>query len=334
MPSDAMKNGSYQFTIIDILKTGLLISASALFSILFYDFWIDLRGIDSWPDIKNYVDNFQYEYYYFSTLNYTDTELLTNEIFWIWIVDSLIERNIYIYDILRYISIFCTLSILLYFVLTLENWITFTLSLIVFLHPRLIDLIVGQNRSALAASLLYLALLTKRMPLVILVSGLAAFIHTMFTLLCLLFIAIHIYNKFLAKKLFYFEKYASTIIAVVLALTIKLFQYQILVSLGDRRALDILVQNSIGEMIAWIAITASFLIFRDWDKKSLEADMFIFCFIMMVVSTFDGTYASRYTAIAIPAYAVATMKVGGKYRWISQGLFLVSALVFLFVFWL
>lgn len=334
MPNDAMKSGSYQFTIIDILKIVLLISASALFSILFYDFWINLRGIDSWPDINNYVERFQYEYYYFSTLNYTDIELLTNEIFWIWIVDSLIAQNIYIYDILRYISIFCTISILLYFIFSFKNWLIFTLSLTVFLHPRLIDLIIGQNRSALAAALLYLALATRKMPLVILVSGVAAFIHTMFALLFLLFIVVQIYNKFLAEKLIYLEKYASTIVAVVLALTIKFFQSQILSSLDDRRALDILVQNSLGEMMSWIVIAATFLVFRNWDKKSLEADMFIFCFVMMVMSTFDGTYASRYTAIAIPAYAAATMQVGGKYRWISQALFLFSALVFLFAFWL
>ena len=334
MHSDAKKKGFNQYWIVTILKQVLFLAISVALSISFYEFWINLRGIDSWSDINNYVQKFQGEYYYFSTLGYSDIELLTNEILWIWLVDLLIGLNFYIYDILKYTSIFCTISILIYLISSIKNWLILTLSLTIFLHPRLIDLIIGQNRSALAAALLYLALSTKKMPLVILASGVAAFIHTMFALLFLLFLVIYLYNKFLNNKLIYLEKYASTIIAFVLALIIKFFQSQILSSLGDRRAINILVQNSLGEMIAWIAIAVTFLVFRNWGKKSLESDMFIFCLGMMIISNFDGTYASRYIAICIPAYVVATINVGGGYRWISQGLFLFSTLVFLFAFWL
>lgn len=335
MPDEILKkNYSAHSTILNSLRSFTLLSIFTVISVIFYDFWIDLRGIDSWPDIFNYVQKFQGEYYYFSTLTYTDIELLTNEIMWIWIVDLLIGWNFYIYDILKYTSIFCLVSILVYFAFSIKNWFFLALSLTAFLHPRLIDLIIGQNRSALAAALLYLALSTKKIPLVIIVAGISSFIHTMFALLFLLFGAIYFYDRFLKNNFHHLDKYASTIIAFTLALVIKLFQSQILSSLGDRRAINTLVQNSLGEMLAWIVIAVAFVVFRNWHKKSLEADMFIFCLVMMVISNFDGTYASRYMAICIPAYVVATMSVGGKYRWISQGLFLFSALVFLFAFWL
>ena len=118
--------------------------------------WVELRGVE-FEDLENYVRGFTTGAYNVGSDGASIVQWYANEYLWSVVVYQLAE-HFTVPDIFSWFTLFALISMTAYVALKA----THPIYLLLLVHPAFIDLCFSQTRSAVAVSLIYLALVVRR----------------------------------------------------------------------------------------------------------------------------------------------------------------------------
>lgn len=246
-----------------------------------------LVPLESWPDITRYIARFGGLDPYTPVDTSSVVGWLTSEAGWAWWVNSWLSYGYSIDQVLQFSSaVALFLSTLALIIKTRKWWIA-----VLLLNPGTISLFVAQTRSALALSLVLMAIAQFRLRYVLAVSAVASTIHTSMPLML---------PPYLMTNISRFRPTRTVAISLLfsIALIAVLYQSTILSSIGDRRAeLDTGTQTGALFAVAWLIITAIYLIYSN-KRISYYGCAYILMISFFEISTYFGLYSSRYASYA------------------------------------
>ncbi|MGX7873682.1 hypothetical protein ACVDG5_013770 [Mesorhizobium sp. ORM6] len=263
--------------------------------------WVALRGAP-FPDLQNYILNFDKDAYYVSPDAASLIEWYAQEYLWRKGIYALKES----FDLASIFSALTLVALLIFSV-----YVTIKASnpayLLLLIHPQLIDLAFSQVRSATAMAAIYVALLLPWRLIKYTFVTAAAFIHSA----VLVFVGAFAIGQ-LITRIDIFRRHhvlvsASYIAVVVVALTI--LKSYLLSLIGDRRAT--IEVNTSGLLLTTMvtAYAVPFIFFYQMFSRKFAAFIVLLasslCFAMYIYNQ-NGI---RFAALTLPALAVAISSI-------------------------
>ena len=281
-------------------------TAAAIFSwALLQPDWATLNGT-GFIDLENYLEGFDSGWYYWQVMHLDWLRFILSEGIWVTVADSIInivDDSHFAFYLLGLASLF-VMSI---YVCnrTRSIWYLWILA-----SPAMIDLAVGELRSAVGGALFYLAIGTRLGPLRIALFVAAIGIHTSYIVFVGIYLSYHAITLFALRGRLFNGRLVWLLAAAIGSAVLAVLQNAVLESVGDRRA-DIYLYLTSGTMLlaAWGLFGAGLSV-ADWRRRlSFEAYLFIFACGLFATSNFLGLYGQRWVAVALPSLAVALSKL-------------------------
>ncbi|WP_163131687.1 hypothetical protein [Agarivorans sp. Alg241-V36] len=276
------------------------LSLAFLFTVLvFLVPWVELRGAGL-ADLANYIYRFNELKVYGSEFINPDNSLIgyfTSEAAWAYLLLLLSKTGIEAKTAMFAISFFCFLCISS-FVFVRVNKLYAALLLV---NPLLIDLVMAQQRSALALSLFLLAIPRANQHLKAMLFVMGVFTHAVFLFMS----ALYYLSKLLSQR----EREESsnqfyTLAVIVVVAAVFIFGKDVLLALlGDRRAG--VSGKSVSFLYAAFWIVALFYVAAfHKEVPYYHTYMCLFFLTLFLFATLSGQYSSRYIALGYPFFIV------------------------------
>lgn len=285
----------YFWTTIDI---DLRYAAIAIvFSFGFVNFFISTLGIDFWPDVRAYENNFRDAYYYYQALQAGPVDFFTKELLWLYLVRWIMDFNLTTVQALYIISL-ASCALLAYFLL-LNTRKVYSLALL--LNPIFVDFIIGQGRSSFAIAIFFTALMVRSELLRIAMIVAASAIHFSVPLFAA-FYYFFVFTKRWSEDLRIGDtKWVWFLIAATVAFGIEFVRVIILSALNDSRA-DVQLDRDSSLLLAFgfLLFLATYAVSSRDRKASFAYFFYAVNALLFLFATFKGIYASRYVAVAYP----------------------------------
>lgn len=288
------------------LSAVLWVITAAIFSwALLQPDWARLNGT-GFIDLENYLEGFDSGWYYWQVMHLDWLRFILSEGIWVTVADSIINiigsshLAFYLFGLasLFVMSLYVCLR-------TRSVWYLWMLA-----SPAMIDLTVGELRSAVGGALFYLAVSTRLRPLQFTLFVAAIGIHTSYIVFVGIYASYHALTLLADRGGFFNGRLVWIFAAVVGSAVLAVLQNAALESVGDRRV-DIYLYLTSGTMLltAWCLFGAALSV-ADWRMRlSFEAYLFIFACGLFATSNFLGLYGQRWVAVALPGLAVAVSKL-------------------------
>lgn len=259
--------------------------------------WVSIRGAP-FPDLQNYIMNFDKGAYYVSPDAASVVEWYAQEYLW--------RKSIYaLKESFELGSIFSVLALIA--LLIFSTYVAVKASapayLLLLIHPQLIDLAFSQVRSATAMAAIYLALLLPWRLLKYGFVAVAAFIHSAVLVFVGAFAVGQLITRFNVARRHHILISAGYIGAVVVAAT--LLKSYLLGSIGDRRAM---IEVNTSGFLLTIMVTAyavPFMFFNQMFSRKFAAFMVLLASSLCFAMYLYNQNGIRFVALALPALAVA-----------------------------
>lgn len=282
--------------------------------------WVELFGED-WVDVGRYLFRIEYLERGGEEREYTGFSILFSEFIWKGI---LLAIAAFYADHRDGIYLVSYVSLLLYSVFTFRR-INILLAIVFFFNPMFVDLIMGQNRMALAFPVLLLAYsVRQRATLAWSLLVVAVFIHTG----TLIFIVIYFTLKYFEKRLAYKKLYLTAMsLGIFIALMLKYAVIALLAVVGDRRANNDggVDTSSLLFSFPWLIIVFMFLWKGETDKEEgrIVIGFSIVTMVLLFVTSALNVYGQRFVAVSIPLIVIAISYLPKHFRhWTWGYLFL------------
>lgn len=303
---------------------------SVVFSWFFVNFFISTLGIDFWPDVKAYENNFRDEYYYYQALQAGPIEFFTKELLWLYVVRWIMSFNLTTVQALYIISL-ASCSIISYF-LTINTKKIYSPFLL--LNPIFVDFIIGQGRSSFAVSIFFVALMVRSEALRIAMIIAASAIHFSIPLFAGFYYFFVVVNQSQVRLRIADNKRTWFAIAFGVAFTFEFLRTLILTALNDTRAEAQLDQNpSILLALGFLLFVATYAVTSRNRRPSFAYFFYAVNALLFLFATIKGIYASRYVAVS---YAMLCMMQANQSRFgqLILGAHMAAFSAVYFVFWL
>lgn len=289
--------------------SGLLAFVLAIWfsaALIWLAFW--LIPLEEWKDLFNYVQRYSLDPYYGSTPPIHALDYLTGEYGWQLIVQFIFHGGYEFSGAFFLISVF-SLALTTYSILKRTRD---PLLLIMMINPAMIDFFASQVRSALAFSIVFWAVLNRRLMTMVIVVLAGALIHTSMVLMLVPISLSTLLNRSAgsARTSEATFQHIGPLTAVLIAFALANIQAYLLDLLGDRRAIYVISELGAGVLytLGWAAV-GIFFYFTQKMRGSLESIMAMFFFAMFFFASIYEFYAHRYIPYAIPFAAVAIGRV-------------------------
>ena len=289
--------------------------------------WESLKGI-SFEDLQNYIDRMAQLEVYGESYIIDSGSYLTNfakEIGWGYLLLSLT----FVFDDYRLalfcVSFFCCFVIATY-VLRKTNHIVASILLI---NPIFVDLLLSQQRSALAFSIFLVSLAYRNNLIIFLLFLVALSIHLASLILFAFLVIVNLLNNVPFHRREVIKRNVLSFVAVlVLSFSMYILKDIFLGYIGDRRVGDSADSVSMAYSLFWYASLVCLVFFSSrTDRDSMLAIFFLGVF---TVSSLLGEYSARYLSFSLPFLIVALPKL-------TQGVrefWLVVFLLYAFIQWI
>lgn len=263
--------------------------------------WVMVRGTP-FPDLQNYVQNFDKRAYYVSPDTASLIDWYAQEYLW--------RKGIYaLKESFELASIFSTLTLISLVVISVYVAVKASSPayILLLIHPQLIDLVFSQVRSAVAMAAIYLALLLPWRLVKYALVGIAPFIHSA----VLVFAGAFAVGQIITGSDICGRRHVliSTcyIAAIVVAVTI--LKSYLLGSIGDRRAtIEITTSGFLLTMMV-TAYAVPFLFFDHLFSRKFAAFVVVLASSLCFGMYLYNQNGIRFVALAIPALAVAISSI-------------------------
>ena len=302
---------------------------SAGFSWIFVNFFISILGIDFWPDITAYENNFRDSYYYYQALQAGPIEFFTKEILWLYVVRWIMSFNLTTVQSLYIISLI-SCSIISYFV-TINTRKFYSPLLLI--NPIFVDFIIGQGRSSFAVAIFFVALMVRSEALRIAMIIAASAIHFSIPLFAGFYYFFVVVNQSQARLRIRDNKRSWFAIAFGVAFTFEFLRTLILTALNDTRAEAQLDQNpSILLALGFLLFIVTYAVTSRNRKPSFAYFFYTVNALLFFFATIKGVYASRYVAVS---YAMLCMMQANQSRFgqLLLGAHMAAFSAVYFAFW-
>ncbi|MER9655690.1 hypothetical protein NKJ26_19565 [Mesorhizobium sp. M0152] len=277
------------------LFTRLIIGTTFALAVWRVD-WVAIRGAP-FPDLQNYIMNFDKGVYYVSPDAASLVEWYAQEYLWrkgIYALNNIIELE-NLFSILTLISL---ASFSIYVAVKASP-----IYILLLVHPQLIDLAFSQVRSAVAMAAIYLALLLPSRLVKYAFVAAAAFIHSAVVIFAGAFAVGQLVTRFEALRRRHVLISAGYIAVTVVALTV--FKTYLLGSIGDRRA-TIEINTSGFLLTAMVTMYAvPFIFFDHLFSRKFAAFVVVLASSLCFAMYLYNQNGIRFVALALPALAVA-----------------------------
>ena len=298
--------------------------------LIFLTPWESLKGV-SFEDLQNYIDRMaQLSVYGESYVIDTSSYLINfaKEIGWGYLLLLLTQVFEDYRAALFCVSLFCCLVISSY-VLKKTNH---TIASVLLVNPIFIDLLLSQQRSALAFSIFLLSLSYRNHFIIFLFFVLALSIHLASIILFTFLMIVNFLNNISFHRREVLKKNVASFVTVfVLSLSVYILKDIFLGFIGDRRAGDSADSVSIAYSLFWYASLCCLVLFSfKTDRDSLLAIFFLGIF---AVSSLLGEYSARFLSFTLPFLIIALPKLNQGLREFWLIVFLLYALI-QWVYWL
>lgn len=259
--------------------------------------WVAIRGTP-FPDLQNYIMNFDKGAYYVSSDPASIVEWYAQEYLWRKGIYSLKE----IFELASIFSVLTLITLVIFSVYVTVRAAAPTYILLL-LHPQLIDLAFSQVRSAVAMAVIYLALLLPWRVVKYAFVAVAAFIHSAVLVFAGAFAVGQLITRFETFKRHSVLISAGYIAVVIIALTV--LKSYLLGSIGDRRA-DIEINTSGFLLTAMVtAYALPFIFFHRMFSRKFAAFVVVLASALCFALYLSNQNGIRFVALALPALAVA-----------------------------
>ncbi|ESY97611.1 MULTISPECIES: hypothetical protein [unclassified Mesorhizobium] len=259
--------------------------------------WVAIRGVP-FPDLQNYIMNFDNGAYYVSADAASVVEWYAQEYLW--------RKSIYaLKESFELRSIFSALALVA--LLIFSTYVAVKASapayLLLLVHPQLVDLAFSQVRSATAMAAMYLALLLPWRLLKYGFVAVATFIHSAVLVFVGAFAVGQLITRFNVARRHHILISAGYIGAVVVAAT--LLKSYLLGSIGDRRAT---IEVNTSGFLLTIMVTAyavPFIFFNQMFSRKFAAFIGLLASSLCFAMYLYNQNGIRFVALSLPALAVA-----------------------------
>lgn len=298
-----------------------------LIFIVFLTPWESLKGV-SFEDLQNYIDRMVQLDVYGESYIIDSGSYLANfakEIGWGYLLLLLT----FAFDDYRLalfcVSLFCCCVIASYVLRKTNHFV----ASILLINPIFVDLLLSQQRSALAFSIFLISLAYRNTLIIFLLFLLALSVHLASLILFAFLVIVNLLNNVPFQRREVLKRNVLSFVAVlVLSLSMYILKDIFLGYIGDRRVGDGADSVSIAYSLFWYASLVCLVFFSSrTDRDSMLAIFFLGVF---TVASLLGEYSARYLSFSLPFVIVALPKL-------TQGVrefWLVVFLLYAFIQWI